>query len=229
MIEHQQSMNLSKYAGLYDAIIPQDHLLRKIKDLVDFSFIYDELKDKYCLDNGRNAIHPIRMFKYCLLKTIYTLSDNDLVERTQVDMSFKFFLDMAPEDGVINSSSLTKFRRQRLTDDTFLHMLISKTVDIALEKKIIQSKSLIVDATHTKARYNQQTPQAILRDRSKKVRKMIYTIDEGMKKKFPEKPKSDDLEEELTYTQKLSPSLKTILSSILSKSSGAFKSIKRDG
>jgi hypothetical protein len=29
-------------------------------------------------------------------------------------MSFKYFLDMAPEDDVIESSSLTKFRKLRL-------------------------------------------------------------------------------------------------------------------
>jgi hypothetical protein len=41
MIERQQSMNLSDYAGLYEAIIPNDNLLRKMNDLVDFSFVYE--------------------------------------------------------------------------------------------------------------------------------------------------------------------------------------------
>ncbi|TDF96796.1 IS5/IS1182 family transposase, partial [Paenibacillus piri] len=68
MIRQQQSMVLSPYAGLYDIVVPKDNMLRQINDLVDFTFIYDELKDKYCLDNGRNAIDPIRMFKYLLLK-----------------------------------------------------------------------------------------------------------------------------------------------------------------
>jgi hypothetical protein len=30
---------------------------------VDFSFIYDELKNKYCLNNGRKAELPIVIFK----------------------------------------------------------------------------------------------------------------------------------------------------------------------
>lgn len=203
MIERQLSMNLSEYAGLYDAVVPEDHLLRQINDLVDFSFIYDELKEKYCHDNGRNAVHPIRMFKYLLLKTIYTLSDVDLVERTKVDMSFKYFLEMAPEDDVIDPSLLTHFRRKRLEDETFLDLLINKTVAIAIEKDIIQSSAIIVDATHTKARYNQCTPQEILRQRSKNVRKAIYSVDDSMKDKFPEKPKTDELEEEIEYTKKL--------------------------
>ncbi|MER2169138.1 MAG: hypothetical protein ABS938_00735, partial [Psychrobacillus psychrodurans] len=34
------------------------------------SFILEELQSKYCLDHGRKAISPIRMFKYLLLKAI---------------------------------------------------------------------------------------------------------------------------------------------------------------
>jgi hypothetical protein len=70
MIQQQQSMMFSKYTDLYDIVVPQDNMLRRINDLIDFSFIFEELKDKYCHDNGRNAIDPIRMFKYLFLKTI---------------------------------------------------------------------------------------------------------------------------------------------------------------
>jgi hypothetical protein len=64
MIQNQQSMVFSPYMAIYELVVPKDNLLRKINDLVDFSFVYDELKDNYCHDNGRNAIDPIRMFKY---------------------------------------------------------------------------------------------------------------------------------------------------------------------
>ena len=145
MMPVQQSIKLSPYMGLYDLIVPKDNLLRRINDLVDFNFVYEELKNKYCHDNGRNAIDPIRMFKYLLLKTIHDLSDVDIVERSKYDMSFKYFLDLAPEDDVIDPSSLTKFRKLRLKDITLLDLLINKTVGIALEKGIIKSKSIIVD------------------------------------------------------------------------------------
>ena len=95
-------------------------------------------------------------------------------------MSFKYFLDMAPEDEVINPSSLTKFRKLRLKDMNLLDMLIAKTVQIALDKGIIKSKSIIVDATHTKSRYNQKTPREALQNQSKKLRRTIYEIDETM-------------------------------------------------
>lgn len=203
MIQNQQSMTFSPYMAIYDLVVPKDNFLRKINDLVDFTFVYDELKDKYCHNNGRNAVDPIRMFKYLLLKSIHDLSDVDIVERSKYDMSFKYFLNMAPEEPVIEPSSLTKFRKLRLKDINLLDMLINKTVEIAIEKEIIKSNSIIVDATHTKARYNQKSPREILLDRSKKLRKAIYQIDENMKNKFPVKNAMDNLENELEYCQKL--------------------------
>ena len=33
-------------------------MLRQIKELVDFSFVLEELRQKFRLDNGRNAVPP---------------------------------------------------------------------------------------------------------------------------------------------------------------------------
>ena len=203
MLQQQQKLILSSYIEIYDLVVPKDNLLRRINELIDFSFVYDELVEKYCLDNGRNAVSPIRMFKYLLLKSIFDLSDVDIVERSKYDMSFKYFLDMEPEEDVINPSSLTKFRKIRLKDINLLDMLINKTVMIALEKGIIKSHSIIVDSTHTKARYNQKSPREILQDRSKRLRKAIYKIDESIKDEFPVKNMEDSLEKEIEYCNHL--------------------------
>ena len=203
MIQQQQSITLSPYIELYNLIVPKDNMLRQINELVDFSFVYEELKERYCQDKGRNAIEPIRMFKYLLLKSIFELSDVDIVERSRYDMSFKYFLHMAPEEPVIDPSSLTKFRKLRLKDMNLLDMLLGKTVEIAFEKNIIKSTAIIVDATHTKARYNQKSPREILQDRSRKLRKAIYSVDESAKAKLPIKNTSDVLEDEIAYCQKL--------------------------
>ena len=203
MISNQETFNLSPYMAIYDIVVPKDNMLRQINDLVDFSFILEELKNKYCHDNGRNAVPPIRMFKYLLLKSIFDLSDVDIVERSKYDMSFKYFLDMAPEDSVIDPSSLTKFRKLRLQDVGLLDLLIQKTVEIALEKELIKSKTIIVDATHTKARYNQKSPKEFLMEKSKNVRKAVYQIDESMKEKFPAKTTSNEVKDELAYCEKV--------------------------
>jgi len=203
MLAHQPTLQFSSFSGLYSLIVPKDNLLRKISELIDFTFIYEELLDKYCSNNGRMAESPVRMFKYLLLKTIYTISDVDVVERSQYDMSFKYFLDMSPEEAVINPSSLTKFRKLRLKDTDLLNLLIGKTVSIALEKGIIKSKSIIVDATHSLSRSNSYSALEVLRERSKLLRKAVYSIDEDMKGRMPEKNDSGELEKELAYCKEL--------------------------
>lgn len=203
MLLQQQKIQFSSFLGLYDIVVPKENLLRKINDLIDFSFIYNELVHKYCSNNGRGAESPVRMFKYLLLKTIYTISDVDVVERSRYDMSFKYFLEMTPEEDVINPSSLTKFRKLRLKDTDLLNLLINKTVSLAIEKGIIRSNAIIVDATHTLSRSNPFSAIEVLRERSKLLRKTIYTFDEHWKSLMPEKNTENDLEKELTYCKEL--------------------------
>lgn len=47
--------------------------------MVYFSFVYEELKDKYSSTMGRNYEDIIRIFKYLLLKSYFKLSDRGLV------------------------------------------------------------------------------------------------------------------------------------------------------
>ena len=116
---------------------------------------------KYCANNRLTAESPIRMFKY--------------------------FLDMSPEEDVINPSSLTKFRKLRLKDMGLLNLLIRKTVSIAIEKGIIRSRSIIVDATHSLARSNPYSALEALRERCKQLRKIVYLFDEDLKNKCRKK------------------------------------------
>ena len=60
---------------LYDRIVPIDHLLRKINQVVDFSFAQPMFRDRYNPDIGRPAEDPEFMLRLCLLQYIYGDSD----------------------------------------------------------------------------------------------------------------------------------------------------------
>ena len=110
---------------------------------------------------------------------------------------------MSPEEEVIDPSSLTKFRKLRLKDTDLLNLLINKTVSVAIEKGVIRSKSIIVDATHTLSRTNPFSAVAVLRERSKLLRKTIYSYQDGWKERMPKKNTDNDLEKELAYCKEL--------------------------
>lgn len=214
--------DLSVYAPLYDVLISKDNIWRQIKELVDFSFVYDLLKDSYSSTMGRKVVDVVRMFKYLLLKQYYNLSDKGLIERTMTDLSFKFFLDYKPEETkLIDPSLLTVFRRERIakyeTDEKgnrikiadsskeFMNELISKTVEIAADKGIIKNKvKIIMDSTHTNALYCHISPRQAMINESKKLRKMVYMVDESMHDKMPKKREATGLlEDEITYVREL--------------------------
>ena len=194
---------LSSYSSLYDILIPKDHFLKKFNNLVDFEFIYDELKEMYNEAFGAKAKCPIMMFKLLLLKVMYPMSDRDLVERATFDMSFKYFLDVAPEDKIVHPTSLTKFRKLRLKDASLLDLLIKKTVEIALKEGLIKSNQIIVDSTHTNSMFNSKSPIELLKEQSKQLRKSVYKQDESYKTKMPAKPSTTDLLDHINYCKQL--------------------------
>jgi len=198
-----EQREISEFENLYDRLIPKDHILRQIADLVNFSFVTDELKDKYCLDNGRDAEDPVRLFKYLMLKVIDRMSDRDLVDRSRYDMSYKYFLDYRPEDDVISPSLLTKFRKLRLTDEDILDKLIKITVGIAIDLGILKSKSIIVDSLHSISRFHNRRPHEVLQEEAKRLRSAVYEIDESMRDKFPAKVAGDNIEDHIAYCKQL--------------------------
>lgn len=83
---------------LYDKIVPEDHLLRKINAVVDFSFIRELVKDRYTPDFGRPAEDPEFMLRLCLLQYLYGDSDRQVEENARINLAYKYFLGMAVDD-----------------------------------------------------------------------------------------------------------------------------------
>lgn len=55
--------------AIYDIVVPKDNMLRQINEFVDFSFILEELKAKYCLDKtGKQSLPVIEETYYLTLK-----------------------------------------------------------------------------------------------------------------------------------------------------------------
>ena len=51
-----------------DSFVPQDHLLRKIEDAVDFCKLYEIISDLYCPNNGRPSIDPVVLVKIVFIQ-----------------------------------------------------------------------------------------------------------------------------------------------------------------
>ncbi len=177
------------------------HPLRLINEHIDFSFITPLLGHQYSIDYGRLAYSPEVMFKLLFLKILYHLSDERVIQEAQVNMAYKYFLNLEPDDQLMHPSSLIKFRKLRLNQEAILEELLLEMVSQAIEKGLIKSKTLILDATHIKSKYSIQTPIEMLRDVSKNRRKQLYHYVPQIKDSVPKKLHSTaSLEDKSKYS-----------------------------
>jgi hypothetical protein len=98
---------------LYDRIVPVDHLLRKINQVVDFSFVGQVLNDRYHPDIGRPAETPEFMLRLCLLQYIYGDSDRQVIENARLNLAYKYFLGLAVDSEVPDYTTISYFRAQK--------------------------------------------------------------------------------------------------------------------
>ena len=54
----QMKLSLSPYQEIYDAVIPADHLLRQIKENIDFSFVNPMLRKQKCFIDSETVTEP---------------------------------------------------------------------------------------------------------------------------------------------------------------------------
>jgi transposase len=132
---------------LYDRIVPADHLLRKINQVVDFSFIRDLVKDRYTPDFGRPAEDPEFMLRLCLLQYIYADSDRQVEENARINLAYKYFLGLAVDEEPPDYSTVCDFRAQRLGEEKF-RQVFENVVQQCIDKELVTGRRQIIDSTH---------------------------------------------------------------------------------
>jgi transposase len=129
-----KQLSASFHAELY-RFIPENHPLRKIHAAVDFSFIHELVQDSYCEYYGRPANEPELLFRLLFLQIMYNLSDEKVIQETQVNLAYKWFVGLNPEDDLPDSSQLSRFRIHRLGAahvDEVLKAVVRQCIDKGL-------------------------------------------------------------------------------------------------
>lgn len=204
MLSENKQMNFTYYTPLYDELIPKDHFFRQVKEIIDFSYANDLLKESYCEKFGRPAREPEFMLKLFFLQRLKNLSDRKVVEEASYNLVYKFFLDLSPEEKICDPSLLSKFRRKHIATEYQLKQLLNGILVQAAEKGLLKDTALILDATHTKSHSAKENNTEQLKRLTKNIRRVLYQLDPEIKERFPQKPgPSADFGKELSYTKKL--------------------------
>jgi transposase len=157
---------------LYDRIVPDDHLLRKINQVVDFSFIGQILKDRYNPDIGRPAEDPEFMLRLCLLQYIYGDSDRQVVENARLNLAYKYFLGIAVDAEVPDYTTVSYFRAQRLGEEKFRSVL-EQIVGQCIDKGLVKGNRQIIDSTPIRANITLSSITGLVRKCRENVLKTV--------------------------------------------------------
>ena len=164
---------------LYDRIVPVDHLLRKINQVVDFSFVGQVLNDRYHPDIGRPAEAPEFMLRLCLLQYIYGDSDRQVIENARLNLAYKYFLGLAVDAEVPDYTTVSYFRAQRLGEEKF-QAVLDQIVQQCIDKGLAKGNRQIIDSTHIRANISVSSITGLVRKCRENVLKTIDKQDDGI-------------------------------------------------
>ena len=76
-----------------DALVPENHLLRKIERVMDYEWLYERLAPYYCHDNGRPGTDPVVLIKMVLFQHLFGIPSLRQTHREiQVNNAYRWFL-----------------------------------------------------------------------------------------------------------------------------------------
>lgn len=134
---------------IFTKLVPADHYLRQVKAAVDFQALRPLVAHCYSPHHGRGADDPVLLFKLCFLQFHYNLSDRDVLKEAQVNVAYRFFLDLALASQLPTHGLLSQFRT-RLGTATF-EKLFAELVRQARAHGLIKDRLRLKDATHVLA------------------------------------------------------------------------------
>jgi transposase len=130
-----------------DRIAPS-HPLRPIKKMVDeeLTKMSRRFNEAYS-DNGRPSVPPERLLKALLLQSLYSVrSENQLIERINTDLLFRWFLDMDPAQEVFDATAFTH-NRPRLEKHGIIAAFFHGVVRRAMKAGLTSDDHFSVDGT----------------------------------------------------------------------------------
>src|SRR3712207_9327430 len=72
-----------------DALVPKEHIIRKIDAAIDFSFIYEKVKPFYS-SIGKPSIDPVVLFKIILIQYLFGIrSMRQTIQEIEVNLAYR--------------------------------------------------------------------------------------------------------------------------------------------
>ena len=184
-----------------EELVPQDHLLRKIDAVIDFSFINKICKPYYCENNGRPAIEPEVLFRMLFIGYLYGIrSEIRLLKEMEVNVAYRWFIGYDLTEKLPDVSVIWQNRLRRYKGTDVPQQIFDEIVRQAMAKGLVGGKILYSSQHLTKVSLS-----AILMLLQPRMfpRSTTRTSEESYSSRI------------LTFTQKMTKAIRTVVLLIL--------------
>ena len=190
--------NIQSKLVLYtlDELVPEESLFRKIDKYIDFTFIYDKVKDLYCSNNGRYSIDPVVLFKLVFIQAIDGLkSMRKTCEKIKVDLEYRWFLGIPLGEPTPHYSTFSQNYIRRFQGTDVFEEIFVEIVEQAIKYNLVKGETFFTDSTHKKANANKNKFH-------EEVQKVVHQRKEWLEKEINEERKKQE-KKEFEFTEKI--------------------------
>lgn len=151
-----------------EEMVPEESIFRKIDKYIDFTFIYEEVKNLYCEDNGRPSIDPVVLFKLVFIQTLDGIkSMRKTCEKIKVDAEYRWFLGIPYGKETPHFTTFSKNYERRFKGTDIFENIFINIVKQA-QKYGMLNDEFFMDSTHRKANANKNKYEDVIVKQIKK-------------------------------------------------------------
>lgn len=142
-------------------LVPQDHLVRKLDDAIDFNFIYDKVKHLYS-PIGRPSIDPVVLFKLLFINIIFGFNSmRRTCDEALCNVAYRWFLGLSIDESIPDYSTWSQNYIRRYHDSSVFEEIFYTILQQAIDYGFVDTKTAFGDSTHQKANANKNKSQNV--------------------------------------------------------------------
>lgn len=137
-------------------LVPQDHLVRKLEDALDFRFIYPKVKHLYSL-HGRPSVDPVILFKMLMINIIFGYNSmRRTCKEIEVNIAYRWFLGLGIDEKVPDFSTWSQNYIRRYKHSAIFEEIFEEILSQAISHGFVDYTTVYGDSMHQKANDNKR-------------------------------------------------------------------------
>ena len=135
------------YAFDLEAVVPDDHQVRRIAAVLDLSWVRVELAPHYS-NTGRPSVDPELMIRMLILGYVFAIrSERALCREVQLNLAYRWFCGLGIEDRIPDHSAFTRARNERFRDHDVFRYVFEHVVVSCIKAGLVGGNGFAVDAS----------------------------------------------------------------------------------